>query len=359
MHEQVSSKYLPAILATILETASHGPRNDLVNLDIVAKDHGILASQFQNARFEIGSTPTHDLPSNRRATCKDNLVDKLAIDQGRSTLSKARQRLHDIGIMTMNFQGRLNDSGKVGCRPCGVLTDLRDYGISTEQTGDDMIEHVVEGIIPRSDDAENAKGHVFYVCSLVQHHGPGGPVGFLQPLLSVDVDAPDFLAGGHDFSEEGVDLRFPRVASAHAADIFLVLDDVFLDGAEYHAALGVGGASPGFLGDGCLCAEGLDGIFVHGWSGAEVLECGGIPALDEVWLRWKAQLGVRHGFGFDSIILGFGRSERYFDRGRRLEEELCEERNKCRGRFADCCKEVGDSDKDGALDETWQIVEGT
>ena len=188
----------------------------------------------------------------------------------------------------MNFQGRLHDSGKVGCRPCGVLTDLRDNGISTEQTGDDMIEHVVECIIPRSDDAENAKGHVFDVCSLMHHHGPGGPVGFLQPLLSVDVDAPDFLAGGHDFSEEGVDLRLPRVASAHAADIFLVLDNVFLDGAEYHAALGVGGESPGFLGNGCLGAEGLDGIFVHGWSGAEVLECGGIPALDEVWLRWKA-----------------------------------------------------------------------
>lgn len=81
-----------------------------------------------------------------------------------------------------------------------------------------------------------------------------------------------------------------------------MIDNVFLDGAEYHATLGVSGTRPGYLGCFRLGAEFFDLGFGHGRCGSEMLEGGGVPALDLVRFGGDEELRIRHWFVGDAIV---------------------------------------------------------
>ena len=87
-----------------------------------------------------------------------------------------------------------------------MLRNLGNNSVATENTRDDVVEHIVEGIIPWRDDTEDTIRDVFNVGSLMSHHGTNGPKGWLKPLLAVEVDTPDLLTGSHDLTEQCINL---------------------------------------------------------------------------------------------------------------------------------------------------------
>ena len=87
-----------------------------------------------------------------------------------------------------------------------MLRNLGNNSVATENARDDVVEHIVEGIIPWRDDTEDTVRDVFDVGSLMGHHRTNGPKRWLKPLLAVEVDTPDLLAGSHDFTEQRIDL---------------------------------------------------------------------------------------------------------------------------------------------------------
>ena len=87
-----------------------------------------------------------------------------------------------------------------------MLRNLGNDSVAAEDTGDDVVEHVMERIVPRCDDTKDTERDVFNVGSLVRHHGANGTIGRLQPFLAVEVDAPDLLAGRHDLTQQCIDL---------------------------------------------------------------------------------------------------------------------------------------------------------
>mmetsp|Transcript_2726 Transcript_2726/g.3872 ORF Transcript_2726/g.3872 Transcript_2726/m.3872 type:complete len:134 (+) Transcript_2726:1429-1830(+) len=133
--------------------------------------------------------------------------------------------------MSIDPEGLPTDAGKIGGTPGRMFRDLGDDGIAAENTRNNVIEHVVKGIVPGSNDSQYAIGYVFDVGRLVDHHGTGGPHALPEPLFSIGVDAAYLFAGGHDLAEEGIDLRFARIAGGCATDVLDVIADVGLDGA--------------------------------------------------------------------------------------------------------------------------------
>ena len=100
-----------------------------------------------------------------------------------------------------------------------------------------MIEHIMKGIVPRSDDSKDTIGNIFHIGRFVHHHGPNGSIGSLEPFLPIKIDASNLFTGGHYFSEECIDRRLPRVYRRHGTDLLLMRCNVLLDGTEYKSAL--------------------------------------------------------------------------------------------------------------------------
>mmetsp|Transcript_15427 Transcript_15427/g.33550 ORF Transcript_15427/g.33550 Transcript_15427/m.33550 type:complete len:262 (-) Transcript_15427:589-1374(-) len=190
-----------AILSTVLKATSHSPRNDIVDFDIVTENHGILTPQLENDRLKMLASTLHDPASDARTTSEDDFVNIFTGNKCGTSLTEASYGLNKVRIMTINLKCHTADTAKVRRTPRSVLRYLGHHSIATEDTRNNMIEHVMEGIVPRRDDTKNTKGDIFDVRSLVCHHGTYGTGGGFEPSLSVEVDAADLLACCHYLTE--------------------------------------------------------------------------------------------------------------------------------------------------------------
>ena len=154
-----------------------------------------------------------------------------------------------------------------------------------------MIQHIVEGIIPRCDDAEHAIGKVLDIGGLVHHHGPCWSVVGLQPALSVGIDTADLLASRHHLPKEGVDLWLAAIPRADPADLLLVQHDVPLDRAHHESALGKRRLGPGLLRLGGPRAQAVH--VLHVWKGGQ---------------GWRGGCGEKGGGG--GVGVGFRGADR-------------------------------------------------
>mmetsp|Transcript_20820 Transcript_20820/g.31254 ORF Transcript_20820/g.31254 Transcript_20820/m.31254 type:complete len:278 (+) Transcript_20820:778-1611(+) len=194
-----------------------------------------------------------------------------------------------------------------------MLAHFTNHRITRKQTTNDMVQHIMKGIIPGSNHTQNPIGHILNIGRLMNHHRPHWPIRRLQPPLPIHIDTTYLLTGSHNLPQQSVDLGLTRVPRTNAANILLVRQNVFLNGAEDEPTLGKGCAGPGFLGVGCCLAEFVDVRCGHGGHGANVLECGWVVALDEVGGGGVFDVDAA-GFGggrglvlvLDAVVGGFG-----------------------------------------------------
>ena len=84
--------------------------------------------------------------------------------------------LHDVQVcycgarVNLLFTQVSTNTTVVPARPARVLGHLGDHGVASEDAGHDVVVHVVEGIVPRRDDAENPqRPAVNHVCGFQSH----------------------------------------------------------------------------------------------------------------------------------------------------------------------------------------------
>ena len=211
--------------------------------------------------------------------------------------------------MTVDLEGCAADLSEVARGPRGVLGHLGDDSVATEYPGDDVVQHVVEGIVPRGYDAKDAIWNVLHVGRLVRHHGANGAVLGAKPFFSIEVDTSDFLTSSHDLPKEGVNLGLAGVAGADTCDLLDVFNDVLLDGPQHLASLCVSGVHPLRLSFPRPRTKGAHVCGGHGRDVPEPLIGGGVVALeaagsllvDEVY-----HLGRCRG-RLDAVVVGLGR----------------------------------------------------
>mmetsp|Transcript_12827 Transcript_12827/g.23249 ORF Transcript_12827/g.23249 Transcript_12827/m.23249 type:complete len:244 (-) Transcript_12827:770-1501(-) len=174
-----------AILATILKASPHRPRYDILQLDILAENHGILPSKFQNDGFQKRCRSLHNVPPNIRTPREENLVHVGTLHERLARFGHTRAQLYELRIEPVHFQRGAAYRVKVHGAPAGVFGTLSHDAVPTKDSGQDVIEHVVKGVVPGGDDSKDSQGDVFDVSIFVYHHGIDGSFAGFQPGLAV------------------------------------------------------------------------------------------------------------------------------------------------------------------------------
>lgn len=110
----------------------------------------IFASKFQNNRSQVLSSSLHDLATYTRRTDEQNLADALGLNQSSTSVTVARQELHQIRIVTASNQDGLDELLVVRTRPGCKFGELHDGSITSKHRRNDGRGAVVERIVLRT-----------------------------------------------------------------------------------------------------------------------------------------------------------------------------------------------------------------
>mmetsp|Transcript_11479 Transcript_11479/g.49462 ORF Transcript_11479/g.49462 Transcript_11479/m.49462 type:complete len:611 (+) Transcript_11479:46-1878(+) len=284
-----------AVLAARLKRASERHRDALRETGVLEHDERILAAELEDHGGEGIRRRLHHHATDARGPDKDNLV-RAAGDESVARFAVAVDDLDQIFRRAHGLEARLDGATVVERGPRGVLRNLHDQGVTREHVGEQRIEHVVEGIVPRDNRAHDADWVVLDAGVLVEHHETGGPFLGLEPLLAFFNQPLALLERHDDLAERGVDEGLAGVPRGDLADGVLILEDEPLDGLDEQAALLERGLGPLLLRD----TRALDLnphliSVVRGHVGAEHLERAGIVARDEVLGERRAGLPALAG----------------------------------------------------------------
>mmetsp|Transcript_14737 Transcript_14737/g.20886 ORF Transcript_14737/g.20886 Transcript_14737/m.20886 type:complete len:252 (+) Transcript_14737:2155-2910(+) len=183
------------ILTTILKAATHSPRNNFIQLDIITKHHGILSTQFQHYRLQKWSSSPHHMPSHIGTSSKENLVNMRTLHKRLTSLCHTSTKLDQVWVKPILFQGRTTNGMKIHGTPRSVLGTLGDNAIPTEDSRQNVIEHVVKGVIPRSNNTEHSQWNIFHIGSFVHHHWINLTWRTFQPSLTMMQQCSNLFAG--------------------------------------------------------------------------------------------------------------------------------------------------------------------
>mmetsp|Transcript_34425 Transcript_34425/g.81149 ORF Transcript_34425/g.81149 Transcript_34425/m.81149 type:complete len:302 (-) Transcript_34425:73-978(-) len=247
----------------------------------------------------------HHPSSDRRGAGENDLVHERRGAQRDPGFGEARDGCHQIGVVAVDDQCLLQYATKVSGTPGCVFGNLPNHGVSGHQTGNDVIDRIVKGVVPRSNGNDDSQRHIFHPGTLVNHHGARWTGIGTQPEFTPFANGSNLFAGGQDFSHDRIDLWFPGFASRDATNVFDVVDNVLLDRSQHHSALGKGSLFP--LG---LCRPGFFEYFVDFLGGhvlgvADELFRGGVVAVEQRLVAIVQQRHFRDRISLDSVILGF------------------------------------------------------
>ena len=259
--------------------AAHGVIDDLLKVRVLAHDDRVLAAQLEHHRLQHLGAAQHHVAADARRPGEDDLVYG-GTHQRRASVREAGDQLHKLRIVARCREDLTHQAQVVRAAPGGVLRGLAHHGVAGEQAGDDVVQHVVEGVVPRRDDAQHAHRHVLHPRGLVHHHEVGLAVAGSQRGLALPVDPRDLLARRHDLAQQRVHARLARVPRGQAADVVLAGEDGLVQHPHHAAALREGGLRPRHLcGTRTVHARG-DGGGVHGDGLTQEVVGGRVPAQD-------------------------------------------------------------------------------
>mmetsp|Transcript_106577 Transcript_106577/g.159447 ORF Transcript_106577/g.159447 Transcript_106577/m.159447 type:complete len:216 (+) Transcript_106577:755-1402(+) len=198
------------ILARVLKATTHHKRHDRLEIHIMTQDHCIFTAQLQNDWGEGLRGRLHDFATNGCGTCKDYLVYERVGTQCLSSFRHTCNCSNQVGVVSMNRQGLLNDASVVSRTPGRVFGNLPDYSVSCHNARNDVVYRIMKGIVPGCDRHNQTQGFVLHPSRLVHHHRASGTGLGTQPDLPPLANGTNFLASRQHFSHQGINLRFSR-----------------------------------------------------------------------------------------------------------------------------------------------------
>mmetsp|Transcript_74526 Transcript_74526/g.155369 ORF Transcript_74526/g.155369 Transcript_74526/m.155369 type:complete len:374 (+) Transcript_74526:625-1746(+) len=234
-----------AILAHVLVGTSHHQLGQLFGIDVVANDEGVLSTELQNHRCQSWSSLFHHLLADANASHKDDLI-RLSHERG-AGFGIACRKLDEVHWCTDSLQALPDHLAIVLGRPRSVLGHLDDDRVSCKESGNDGVEDVVEGVVPRNKSSHDADRNPFHATRLVQVHQPRVTVLRQQVLLAVHRNPSQLLQGHQDLADHCVDHRLARLPASDNGNGLGILQNELLDGAKQLSSLCERGFCPNLL----------------------------------------------------------------------------------------------------------------
>src|SRR3954447_11579475 len=193
-------------LAGIGTPAPHRRARSGTHVRVVVDEQSIVAAELEHDRPQRLRAGRHDLAAGRRGTGERQLVDT-GPAQGGTRLTETGDDLEHrlLGHPLPERVGEEDPDGR------GVLARLEHDGVAGRERIDDRAHRREDGIVPRTDHADDAERLVLeYGRDVREHHRPADPAR-LHDLLCV-LRSPGEMLEGEDVLDEGVDLRLPVLA---------------------------------------------------------------------------------------------------------------------------------------------------
>mmetsp|Transcript_3529 Transcript_3529/g.3960 ORF Transcript_3529/g.3960 Transcript_3529/m.3960 type:complete len:227 (-) Transcript_3529:291-971(-) len=207
--------------------------------------------------------------------------------------------------MTIYDQSLSQYSTKVSGTPRCMFRHLSNNSIPCYEARNDMIDRVMERIIPWCDSHNNSQRDIFHPSVLVHHNWPRGSIVGTQPVFSPLANSSNLFTRRQDFSHHSINLRFTRLTGRDATYIFHVINYVLLNRPQYHPALGEGSLSPFVLSHLGLFEYFVDFVSGHVLGVAKKLFCRRIETIEFRLVILIQQCHVGDRVSFNSVVFRF------------------------------------------------------
>ena len=169
-------------------------------------------------------------------------------DQRGAGLAVAVDDLHGVLRVAERVERLVEDALHARRRPRDLLGDLHHHRVAREERRDGRPEHVLQRVVPRADDADDAERLVEDRGLLVQEEPARHALG-AEVLLAVRDRPAELLADRPDLAHHRVLAGLAGVADHDLAELVRVVEHVGEDGLEEAAALREGALPPALLRD--------------------------------------------------------------------------------------------------------------